>query len=54
MEIILDVTDTKKSFFWNHEEGTDAVKIARTAKRGAEVNWRKIDEEEKNRFGEAN
>ena len=53
LEIILDVTDTKKSFFWDHENGADNVKITRKVKRGAEVNWRKISEDEKTRFGEA-
>ena len=53
MEIVLDVTDIKKSFYWDHEGGADTVKITRKVKRGAEVCWRKISEEEKLRFGEA-
>ena len=52
LEIVLDVTDTKKSFFWNHEAGADVVNLTRKVKRGAEVNWRQIDEEEKIRFNE--
>ena len=53
MEIILDVTDTRKSFYWNHEEGADSVKLTRKVKRGAEVTWINLDDDGKTRFEEA-
>ena len=49
-EIVIDATDANKSFYWNHEEGADAVKITRKVKRIDEVKWRKLDDEEKTRF----
>ena len=53
LEIVLDVTDVRKSFYQDHEKGADVVKVSRKAKKSAEVNWRKIDDDEKKRFGEA-
>ena len=53
LEIIRGVTDTRKSFFWNHKEGADVVNVSRNVIRGAEVNWRKLREEEQKRFDEA-
>ena len=29
LEIVLGVADTKKSFFWDHEQGADVVKLTR-------------------------
>ena len=34
----------------NHEAGADVVSLTRKVKRGAEINWRKLDNEEKKRF----
>ena len=46
LETSLDVTEVKKSMFWNHEDVADVVRVARAAKRSADAVWRQLYEEE--------